>query len=62
MNETAKQLRRDYNRNYREANKERISQKQKEWREANKDKLKAYTSNYWNKKAKELQEAQNINE
>lgn len=54
MDETAKQLRREYNNKYRQENKERINQKQKEWREANKDKLKVYMSNYWNKKAKQL--------
>lgn len=55
MNERAIQLRREYNRQYREANKERINKKQNEWRRKNKDKVKQYNHNYWTKKAEQMQ-------
>lgn len=58
MNEQAKQLRREYNRKYRELNKEQINKRQNEWRRANKDKVKEYSKNYWTKKAQKLQELQ----
>ena len=57
MNERAIQLRREYNRQYREANKERINKKQNEWRRKNKDKVKQYNYNYWTKKAEQMQNA-----
>lgn len=55
MDEQALQLRREYNRKYREQNKENINKRQNEWRRANKDKVREYNKNYWTKKANELQ-------
>lgn len=55
MDEQAIKLRREYNRKYREENKESINKRQNEWRRANRDKVKQYNKNYWTKKARELQ-------
>lgn len=54
--ENAKKLRREYNKKYRDSNKDAINQRQKEWRNANKDKVKEYNTNYWIKKANQLKE------
>lgn len=40
----------DYYRNYREKNKERLNNYQKEWRAKNKEKVKIYNERYWNSK------------
>lgn len=48
------QIRRDYNNQYREANKEQIKKRQNEWRQKNKDRVKQYNKNYWIKKAQQL--------
>lgn len=50
----ATELKRQYYKEYRAKNKERINKKYKEWRENNKDKVKEYNRNYWNKKALEV--------
>lgn len=55
MDEQAIKLRREYNKRYRELNKETINKRQNEWRRANRDKVKQYNKNYWTKKARELQ-------
>ena len=43
--------RREYNRAYRELNKDAINTRHKQWRDKNKDKIKQYNVNYWTKKA-----------
>lgn len=53
IEEKAKELRREYFREYREKNKERIKEVNRAWRKANPH----YASNYWIRKAeKELKE------
>lgn len=54
MTEDAIKIRREYNKNYRDNNKDTINNRQKEWRNNNKDKVKIYNSNYWIKKAERL--------
>ena len=54
MNEAAKEARREYQRQYREANRERINANHKAWRDANPDKVKAAATRYWEKKGAEL--------
>ena len=66
MDEAARQAQREYTRQYRQANKERIKQRareyylenkekvhaqQKAWKQANPDKVRAQTERYWQKKA-----------
>lgn len=49
MTENAIKLRREYQKKYREINKDAINKRQKEWRNANKEKVKEYNKNYWEK-------------
>jgi hypothetical protein len=51
---TAKDIKREYYKQYREKNKDRIKETYKKWRDNNKDKVKQYNQNYWNKKALEV--------
>lgn len=51
---TAKDIKREYYKQYREKNKDRIKETYKKWRDNNKDKVKQYDKNYWNKKALEV--------
>jgi len=44
-------VKREYYKQYRDANKDRINQYQREYRANNKDKVKQYNQNYWIKKA-----------
>lgn len=55
MNDKAIQLRREYQKQYRDKNKDKINQKQRDWRNANKDRVKGYNQTYWLKKANQLQ-------
>jgi hypothetical protein len=56
MTEDAIKQRRAYQRKYRATHKETINQRQKEWRNANKDKVKEYNKTYWEKLAEKLKE------
>jgi hypothetical protein len=56
MSDNAIKQRREYQRKYREQNKEAINQRHKAWRENNKDKIKEYNKTYWEKIAKKMQE------
>ncbi|WP_218970645.1 hypothetical protein [Alkalihalobacterium alkalinitrilicum] len=49
------EVRKEYMREYRKQNRERIRQKQREWRENNPDKVKEIYERFWMRKAKELQ-------
>lgn len=51
---TAKDIKREYYKQYREKNKDRIKETYKKWRDNNKDKVKQYNQSYWNKKAVEV--------
>lgn len=42
-----RQARREYNRQWRAANKERIREYNKQWRRAHPDRLKEYNQRYW---------------
>jgi hypothetical protein len=56
MTEDAIRQRRAYQRRYRALNKEHINKRQKEWRNANKDKVKEYNKTYWENIAKKFKE------
>ena len=49
--EQIKQLKRDYYKNYRLNNKDKINEYQRKYRAKNKDKVKQYNKTYWLKKA-----------
>lgn len=51
MSEEAIKERREYQKQYRLLNKETINKRHKEWRNANKEKIKEYNKNYWEKVA-----------
>lgn len=53
MNEEAQNAQREYQRAYREANRERINEAAREWRKKNPEKIKLYRERYWLKKAAE---------
>ena len=48
----AQEVRREYKRQYRRKNRDRINRQQREWRENNSEKVKEYQNRYWEKKAK----------
>ena len=51
MTEQAKAASREYFRNYRKANKEKVKAYQRKWRKENPDKVRAAQERYWEKKA-----------
>lgn len=53
MTEKAKQARREYARQYREKNREKIKATHTKWRIANADKIKQAQERYWERKANE---------
>ena len=58
MNDKALQKRREYARQYRERNREKINAQNKEWRALHPDRVKEYGRRYWEKQAaKEAEEA-----
>lgn len=50
-NEIIIQLKRDYYKEYRDKNKDKLNEYQRQWRKENKDKVKDYKHTYWLKKA-----------
>lgn len=56
MNDAAKKARADYQREYKRKNAEKINAYNRAWRKANPEKVKEYNSNYWQKKAAEMNE------
>ena len=50
------QIKREYYKKYRDANKDKLNQYQREYRANNKDKVKQYNQNYWIKKANLISE------
>ena len=48
----AQEARRDYKRQYRVRNREKINRQQREWRADNPERVKEYQKRYWEKKAK----------
>lgn len=53
--EQIKQLKRDYYKQYRADNKDKINAYQRQYRADNKDKVKQYNKKYWLKKANLIQ-------
>lgn len=54
------ELKREYQRKWREKNKEKLNAYYKEWRKNNPEKIKEYDRNYWEKRAaKELKQSNN---
>ena len=52
----AQEARRDYKRQYRARNREKINTQQREWRVNNPERVKEYQKRYWEKKAKNHRE------
>lgn len=50
-NDLIVQAKRDYYKQYRDKNKDKLNEYQRKWRAENKDKDKEYKHNYWLKKA-----------
>ena len=57
ITDEAKMKRLEYQRAYRERNRERINAKHREWRKANPEKNIEYIQRYWNKKVMEHEQA-----
>lgn len=55
MDNKIKEIKREYYKQYRENNKDKINEYQRQYRQKNKDKVKQYNKNYWLKKAKLMQ-------
>ena len=55
MSDNAINKRREYQRKYREQNKDAINERQNRWRKENKDKVKQYNKTYWENVAKKEQ-------
>ena len=53
MNEQAIEKRREYHREYRRKNRDRLNAYQSAWRRNNPDKVQTYLENHWTKKAEE---------
>ena len=53
--EQIKKMQREYYKNYRLINKDKINEYQREYRAKNKEKVKQYTQTYWLKKASAIQ-------
>jgi len=52
MDKDIREVKRDYYKQYRDKNKDRINDYQRNYRANNKDKVKQYNKNYWFKKAR----------
>lgn len=52
MDNEIQKIKREYYKQYRDKNKDRINDYQRNYRANNKDKVKQYNKNYWFKKAK----------
>lgn len=52
MDKEIQEIKRDYYKQYRDKNKDKINDYQRKYRANNKDKVKEYNKNYWFKKAK----------
>lgn len=51
MTEAAKAAKREYQRKYRAANREKLAAYQRKWSQENPEKVREYTARYWAKKA-----------
>lgn len=51
MTQEAAEARRNYQREYRHRNRDRINSQRKRWREENRDKVREYNRNYWERRA-----------
>lgn len=55
---TAQEAKRNYKREWRAKNRERINARQREWRKENRDRVRQYDEKYWNGKAEERGKAE----
>ena len=53
LSKKASEARREYQRKWREKNRERYNASMREWRENNPEKVKQYQEDYWARKAEE---------
>lgn len=51
MTDAATEARRQYQKEYKRKNADKINEYQRKWRKANPEKVKAYEAKYWSKKA-----------
>lgn len=56
LSAAAKEMRREYHRQWRKENREHINNYHRQWREENREKVKEYNKRYWENLAKEQQE------
>lgn len=56
LSEKAVEARREYQRQYRKRNSEKILARQRKWRKENPEKAREYISRYWERKAQEAEE------
>lgn len=56
LSEQAKKARREYMKEYRKKNKERLDAMNREWKKNNPDKVRENNIRYWERKAKQLEE------
>ena len=56
LSEEARVAKREYNRQYRERNAEKINAAARKWRADNPEKCAAITARYWQKKAEQFEE------
>lgn len=58
--ELKKEYYREYQREWRKNNREKIKAYHKNWRAKNKDKIKKYTDSYWQRKAEDMELKSNL--
>lgn len=54
-----KEIKRAYYKKYRDANKDKINKRQREWRRNNKDKVQEYNTQYWLRQLNKLLDSKN---
>jgi len=60
LDELAKQIRREYKRKWRDANREHIKQYRREWVKQNPDKIKERDQRYWQRKALQMTQGDSV--
>lgn len=58
LDEQATEARRQYYREYYQANRERIREQQNAWRNKHPEKIKGYAQSFWDKRAKAMEQEQ----
>ncbi|MET3684480.1 hypothetical protein ABID56_002617 [Alkalibacillus flavidus] len=54
MTEEAKRAQREYMKQYRKRNREKVNELNRKWRQENPDKVREYNQRYWERKAKQM--------